>query len=166
MNDREPGDMPSSSWLGWKASDRFIIASPHVNPTWMSPAACLEAPSRIPATLDAEVPALLPSNWRSITAEDDMAFIELSGPEKDANHQSFTHERWANKVWQILKFDDRYLRIYGAPSEMPLPPTASDVPTRHDVYTAILRVLNLLESTKASAALAFTQSLDPTREAA
>ena len=166
MNDRNTTDrLPSTSWLGYRARDRFIIASPHVNPTYMSPKACLQAPTRIPATLDAEVPALVPSNWRSITAEDGMAMIELSAPEKRVLRDYRPWDRFAAKVWAILRFKDAYLPYYAAPTEMPLP-WDEDARPAAEVYAELTSIMNRLEADKGAAAISFAQSLDQTQEAA
>lgn len=112
--------LPASTWLAWQGPKTLVVQSPHQHLAYLSPQFCRFAPSRVPHTMDAELPSFLPFGFYTAKPADDLAYIEVSGPDKAANRVIFSGEQWAHNLWTVLKFRDNYLPFLAASCEVPI----------------------------------------------
>lgn len=131
IDDRELGDMAvrymhkqtktalieKEGWahhnmLVWRGKDGLHIANPLMNPAYLSPRLCREAPVLVPVTLDGETASLMPyGTWRIPGRNDGMIFLELSDSCKAAP-DSTDFEGFCDTCWEQMNFEDACLPFF------------------------------------------------------
>lgn len=116
-----PEALPESHFLLWRMPDRLRMFCCHMNMAYLSAAYCDVAPSRIPATIDSEMPSFMPRDFYVPTMEDGMTFIEISDDSKQDRPNLVDLDGWAHHCW--IKVRHKY-------DWMPYFHRACDVPTK------------------------------------
>jgi hypothetical protein len=75
-------DFPDSHYMLWQGNDRLWIYSPHANIVYLCNELCRKAPVVIPATLDEQLPRLMPHGAYLPSLDDELTMIELSDASK------------------------------------------------------------------------------------
>jgi hypothetical protein len=117
----EPG-LPSTFWTSWQGRDKLHLYSCHMNPAWLSPKLCALAQTRIPATVDSELPAFIPGDFYVPKVEDGLTFIEVSDDSKWSLPKAESFEHFSDQAWSTIKFDHAYLPYYQRVCEFPIHP--------------------------------------------
>lgn len=160
-------DMPAGTiWLAWAARTKFCIYTAHTNMAWLSAELCAAAPSRIPATIDAELPVFMP-RFYTPKADDGLAYLEINDPgsERAYSTERLPFARFAQGFWTNIKFDDRYMPFFNECCEVPV----HDVPgglDEEEIQRQHAYVVKRLYAEQAKAALAQIRELggDETRK--
>lgn len=84
-DERIPDDLPLMHLWTWQGKDRLYLSCCHMNAAYLSARRCAMAPSRIPATVDAELPSFFPREFYVPKADDGLTYIELSDATKPAD---------------------------------------------------------------------------------
>lgn len=113
--------LPLSSWLAWRGEDRLVTMSPHHHPAWMSPHLCRYAPSRVPHTMDAELPQFMHFGFYPPQPTDGLTYIEVSSGDKPSVGDVVPFADWSAHTWEVMKFRDNYLPVLGTPIEIAIP---------------------------------------------
>lgn len=116
-----PTDLPESHFLLWQARDKLILHNCHMNAAYLSPELCRKAPTRIPATLDAELPAFIGKTPFYVPkANDGLTFIELSDATKGANNKRVDGAGFAYKCWLDVRHSRAWMPYFMEPCEIPI----------------------------------------------
>ena len=107
-----------------------------MNPAWLSPRLCALAPTRIPATVDSELPAFIPGDFYVPTIDDNLTFLEVSDGSKWDLPKSPTFEAFSDQAWSTVKFDHAYIPYFECVSKIPIHPqgtgmAAADIAAEH-----------------------------------
>lgn len=113
--------LPASTWVAWRGEDRLVVMSPHHHPVWLSPHLCRFAPSRVPHTMDAELPRFMPFGFYAPVVSDGLVYIEASDGAKPGELRRMPVTDWSKNLWEVTKFRDYYLPIVATPVEIPIP---------------------------------------------
>lgn len=160
-------DMPAGTiWLAWAARTKMCIYTAHTNMAWLSAELCALAPSRIPATIDAELPIFMP-RFYTPKAEDGLAYLEINdaGVQRVYSTERLSFAEFAQGFWTNIKFDDRYMPFFNECCEVPV----HDVPgglDEEEIQRQHAHVVRRLYAEQARAALAQIRELggDETRK--
>lgn len=160
-------DMPAGTiWVAWAARTKFCIYTAHTNMAWLSADLCAKAPSRIPATIDAELPIFMP-RFYTPKADDGLAYLEINEPsmQRVYSTERVTLTRFGQGFWTNLKFDDRYMPFFNECCEVPV----HDVPgglDEEEIQRQHSYIVRRLHAEQAKAALAQIRELggDDTRK--
>ena len=120
-----PGAYPPTFWTGWQGHDRLHLYSCHMNPAWLSSRLCALAPTRIPATVDSELPAFIKGEFYVPTVDDNLTFLEISDDAKWELPKLPTFEDFSLQCWSTVKFDHAYMPYFNRVSEIPIHPQGS-----------------------------------------
>jgi hypothetical protein len=126
MNQRRR-DWPHSHYMLWQGQDRLWIYSPHANVAYLSNEWCRRAPVVMPATLDSQLPKLMPSGAYIPEMADGMVLLELSDDDKPAARRVTLEECLACCAMSV-DLRDEYLPWFGHPSVVPIHPQKSYTP--------------------------------------
>lgn len=160
-------DMPAGTiWLAWAARTKMCIYTAHTNMAWLSAELCALAPSRIPATIDAELPIFMP-RFYTPKAQDGLAYLEINdaGVQRIYSTERLSFAEFAQGFWTNIKFDDRYMPFFNECCEVPV----HDVPgglDEEEIQRQHAHVVRRLYAEQAKAALAQIRELggDETRK--
>lgn len=126
MNDATiPDDLPESHLWTWQGRDKLHLYCCHMNAAYLSAAMCDKAPSRIPATIDAELPAFMPKDFYVPTAEDGMTFIEVSDETKADNPKRVNAKKFAQFCWMKVRYGKQWMPYVERVCEVPIHPQAT-----------------------------------------
>lgn len=117
-----PDDLPESHLLIWQGKDSLHVYCPHMNAAYLSPRICALAPSRIPATLDAELPAIIAGNapFYVPKVSDGMTYIELSDAKKGDIAGRTDLEGWLEHSLIRVRFSDAWMPYFNTCYEVPI----------------------------------------------
>lgn len=160
-------DMPAGTiWVAWAARTKFCIYTAHTNMAWLSADLCARAPSRIPATIDAELPIFMP-RFYTPKADDGLAYLEINEPsmQRVYSTERLSFSEFAQGFWTNIKFDDRYMPFFNECCEVPV----HDVPgglDEEEIQRQHAYIVRRLHAEQAKAALAQIRELggDDTRK--
>lgn len=124
-----PDKLPMSHRLWWQGKDAVHIYSSHLNPAWLSPRLCLDAPIAFTSTLDTMLPELVPPDvpFYMTNADDGMTFLEFSDADKPANRPYVGFKDFAMNFWGSSSFTGEYMPYFVRPSLVPIKPKASHI---------------------------------------
>jgi len=118
-DDTIPDNLPMLHLWTWKGKDRLYLSCCHMNATYLSPRMCAMAPSRIPATLDAELPSFFPEKFYVPKADDGLTYIELSDGGKPAGDQRGDLDAFVACCSEKVRYSDAWTpfaqRLYEVP---------------------------------------------------
>lgn len=122
MNDAMiPDKMPHSHLLVWQGRDKIVLHCCHMNPAYLSPRLCAAAPPRIPATLDAELPAFIPDGKFYVPKIDDgMTYLEVSDKDKGALEGFVDFETFSVRWWTHVRYLEDWMAYSTTPYEIPI----------------------------------------------
>lgn len=128
MNDAERSDtgvlerVPPSHFLLWRGQKKIYLNCCHMNAVWLSPDLCDQAPSRIPATIDAELPSFIPgANFYVPSVDDGLSFIEASDDTKGSNGGLAPLEIWTRHCWEKVRFGKKWMPWFERTCEVAIP---------------------------------------------
>lgn len=122
MNGRDlETEMPDSHLLWWKGRDALHIFCCHLHPTYLGPALVARAPLRLFNAIDTELPAFMPDEVYVPALEDEMTFIELSGPDRIAGPEARTPiTQWILRCAMTTHFLTNHDRFFTMRSVVPI----------------------------------------------
>lgn len=114
--------------LVWRGQDGLHLANPLINPAWLSPRLCRQAPVLVPVTLDGETASLMPpGTWHIPAASDGMTFLELSDSRKAAPDRT-DFQGFAETCWEQMNFSDDCLPFFRRRTVVPTTHEPAGVP--------------------------------------
>jgi hypothetical protein len=157
-----PEGHPPTFWTGWQGREELHLYSCHMNPAWLSPRLCALAPTRIPATVDSELPAFIPGDFYVPTVEDGLTFIEISDDAKWDLPKHPTFEDFSLQCWSTIKFDDAYMPYFKRVSKFPIHPQGKWM-TDEAIGIAHGELVANIWAERDRSALRFCRTLDASR---
>jgi hypothetical protein len=116
-----PTKMPHSHLLVWQGRDKIVLHCCHMNPAYLSPRLCAEAPTRIPATIDAELPAFVKDTPFYVpTIADGMPYLEVSDDDKGAKEEFVEFDVFSERWWTHVRYLDDWMAYSVTPYEIPI----------------------------------------------
>lgn len=151
--------MPNSHLLVWQGRDKIVLHCCHMNPAYLAPEIVAKAPTRIPATLDAELPAFLAgAPFYVPTITDGMTYLELSDGEKRVVDKFVPFDEFSERCWTHVRFLDEWMPYFRAPFAIPMHPQETGIEDA-DIKGEFAEVYEMLMRDKARAAIAFIPKL-------
>ncbi len=126
-----PDDLPESHLWTWVGKDKLHLYCCHMNMAYLSAKYVAVAPTRIPATVDAELPSFMPKDFYVPTAEDGMTFIEISDETKADNPRRVGMVDFAKHCWLKTRFSLDWMPYVMKVCEVPIHNQELPIP---DVY--------------------------------
>lgn len=117
-----PDNLPLSHLWVWQGEDRLYLSSCHMNAAYLSPRLCAIAPTRIPATIDAELPAFFPEKFYVPKADDGLTFIELSDASKPHDARKGNLEAFVAACCEKTAFQEDWAPFTREVYEIPIHP--------------------------------------------
>ncbi len=151
----------SHLWI-WQGIDRLYISSCHMNAAYLSPRLCAMAPSRIPATIDAELPAFFPSQFHVPKADDGLCYIELSDATKPHDARTGNLNAFVSACCEKVRYSTDWMPYASQLCEVPIEnqETFRNEATIRDEHAWLLAQLrDETPSLKAQAAYKLIESL-------
>lgn len=151
-----PDSLPCSHRLWWQGKDAVHIYSSHVNPAWLSPRLCLDAPVAFTSTMDTLLPEYVPPDlpFYVPTVEDELTFIEFSDAEKPANRPYVGFQDFSMNFWGASSFTGEYMPYFSRPSLVPIKPKASYL-TDDEIKRQAGQIVESLNATQDAAGIAW-----------
>jgi hypothetical protein len=116
-----PTKMPHSHLMVWQGERKIVVHCCHMNPAYLSPRLCAMAPTRIPATLDAELPAFIPDGKFYVPQiHDGMTYLEVSDKEKGALEEFVDFETFSERWWMHVRHLNDWMAYSIVPYEIPI----------------------------------------------
>lgn len=158
MNSAGPDDLPETHMLIWQGRDKLWLYSPHMNAIYLSARLCASAPSRIPATIDAELPAFIRDTPFYVPQAGEMTCIEVSDGDKGHNPTRVDFPGFARRAWAQIRFNEKYMTYFERPCCIGIKPQHDFVAddTIQSLHAAIVKAMR---SAKPAAMENFIDSL-------
>lgn len=115
-------DYPDSHYMVWPGEDRLWIYSPHGNIAWLDNELCRRAPVIVPATLDTQLPKLMPHGAYVPDLRDGLTMIEISDNEKAAVPSRVSLDDCLARCAMSIELKEEYLPWFTLPSYVPARP--------------------------------------------
>jgi hypothetical protein len=116
-----PNRMPNAHYLCWQGEHGIVSHCCHMNAVWLSADICRNAPNFMPATIDTRLPHFA-DEFYVPAVEDNMTFIEISGPDKASAQFKVDFDFFAAKCWAQTGFSEKYMPYFRKPSVTPTHP--------------------------------------------
>lgn len=154
-----PTKMPHSHLLVWQGRDKIVLHCCHMNPAYLSPRLCAMAPTRIPATLDAELPAFIPDGKFYVPKiTDGMTYLEVSDKDKGAKEEFVDFETFSERWHTHVRFLNDWLAYSATPYEIPIKRQRKYIADA-EIERQFKAVLAMLMDDKGAAAMRFIPRL-------
>lgn len=157
-NARIPNDMPHSHFLAWQGRDKLVLHCCHMNAAWMRFDHDKPPRTRIPATLDAELPAFMQPDFYVPTIDDGMTFIEVSDDDKLAEEELVDLPTFVRRCWSHVRFQRDWMPWFVRPCEVPIHPQNTYLEDE-DIQRQFAQILHYLDAGKFDAMEKFIGSL-------
>lgn len=155
-----PDRMPLSHFMAWRARDKVVLSSCHMNVAYLSAQLCAKAPKVYPATIDTELPQLMGPAGYVPTVDDGLTFIELSGPDKAYPETRAPIEKFMHNAWMQARFRVDYLDWTRRRCVIPVKPQAgADFMSDQQIQDQHDRIINLMLDARPQIALEIVQGL-------
>ncbi len=127
MNDAQiPDKMPHSHLMVWQGRDKLVLHCCHMNPAFLSARLCEQAMPRIPATVDAELPAFTQHGPFYVPSIDDgMTYLEVSDDDKAGEKEFVPFELFSERWWSHVRFSYDWMPYSKVGAEVPIDPQES-----------------------------------------
>lgn len=115
-----PDDLPESHLWTWVGRDKLHLYCCHMNAAYIAASVVDTLGSRIPATIDAELPYFMPKRFYVPKAGDGMTFIEVSDESKADNPKRVGLEEFAKHCWLKTRFSRDWMPYVMQVCEVPI----------------------------------------------
>jgi len=150
--------LPHSHFLAWQGRDALHLYSCHMNAVHLSPAKCAAAGTRLPATLDAELPSFMGQEFYVPTPEDGLTFIEVSDDTKEAEEGDVPFTEFARRWWLHVRFSDDWMKYSNTVCKVPIHEQDNFI-SDEEIEAQHEALVSRLEAAKGDLAIAFIQKL-------
>ncbi len=111
--------MPDSHFIWWRGKHSVSLFCCHLNVTYIAPSLTAKAPTRLFNALDVELPAFVPGDIYVPVPEDDMAYVEISGPRNASLDKDVSLNMWVLRCGVTTHFQPIYDRFFMLRSFLP-----------------------------------------------
>ena len=122
LNGRD--DWPPSLYLVMVGERELRIVSPHISVVYLSHDLLMRAPMRMPNTIDAQLPFLIPEDVEPYMPgpEDGMAYMEISSEDKPKAFEGRSNlGEFCAKFWIMTYCHRGFERFFGLTTRLPFP---------------------------------------------